>query len=290
MKRALTLVFAGFLMFAVAVLAAFASMRLAIHGREIDVPNLAGLSDTEAAEAAHKLGVDLSVENRFYSGAVPPNHVLSQSPAAGALVRRGSQVRVTESLGGQQMTIPDIVGQMERPASLVLKRLQLELGNTARLPASLPEGVVMAQSPPANSNGISGPHVAILVAQPDTTTPVQAYVMPPIVGMTLAAANTHLASVGLHINSAQDPQAVATPVPDAAVMDPSLDPAVAPTVVAPPSPAPNPPGPDAVINSQSPAPGHRVSRSDSIRVTVAHPADLSPPSPAANAPLTPAPQ
>ena len=267
MKRAVTFVFAGFLMFTVAVLAAFASMRLAIHGREIDVPNLAGLSDEDAATAARKLGLDLSVENRFYSGAVGANHVLSQSPAAGALVRRGSQVRVTESLGGQQMNIPDTVGQTERPAALVLRRLQLDVGSTAHLPARFPEGTVMAQSPPANSNGIVGPKVSLLVAEPESDQNVQSYVMPMIVGMTLAGANNRLATVGLHIASAQDPQAVAAAAAEQA-SEPSTDPAIPPTVV-----TPTPPSSGAVINSQSPAPGHRVSRSESIRVTVAHPAE-----------------
>ncbi len=266
MRRALTFLVASLLMFTVAVLAAFASMRLAIHGREIDVPNLAGLSDPDAAAAARKLGLDLSVENRFYSGAVPANHVLSQSPAAGALVRRGSQVRVTESLGGQQMTIPDVVGQSERPASLVLQRLQLAVGSTAHLPAAVAEGTVLAQSPPANSNSIVGPRVAMLVAQPENGSASQSYVMPQIVGMTLSSANNRLTAVGLHIASAQDPQAVALAATES--VDPPTDPAIPPTIVAPPQPSPG-----AVINSQSPAPGRRVSRSDTIRVTVAHPAD-----------------
>lgn len=277
MKRALTLTLAAMLMFAVAVLAAFTSMRLAIHGREIDVPSLAGLSDADAASTARKLGLDLSVENRFYSGAVPANHVLSQSPAAGALVRRGSQVRVTESLGGQQMSIPDVVGQTERPAALVLRRLQLDVGATAHLPAAVPDGMVIAQSPPANSNGIVGPKVALLVAEPESTQAAQSYVMPQIVGMTLGAATYRLATAGLHISSAQDPQAAPLPSAEPATTDPNasptgtpgVDPAIPPTIV-----PPVPPSPSAVINSQSPAPGRRVSRADAIRVTVAHPADV----------------
>lgn len=280
MKRALTFVFAGLLMFVVAVLAAFASMRLAIHGREIDVPSLAGLSDSDAAAAVHKLGLDLSVENRFYSAAVAPNHVLSQSPAAGALVRRGSQVRVTESLGGQQAMIPDVIGQTERSATVMLRRMQLDLGATARLPADVPEGMVLAQSPPANATGIAGPRLSILVAQPELEASQQAYIMPQIVGMTLAAANARLSSVGLHIGSAQDPQAVAAASPDPTILDATADPAIPPTVV-----TPIVPGPDSVIGSQSPAPGHRVSHSDAIRVTVVHTADPIDPPGVANTPL-----
>ena len=157
MKRILSILFGSLAMLLLAVIAAFTSMRLAIHGREVDVPSLAGLSDEAAAAAAKKLGLNLSVENRFYSAGVAPNHVLSQAPAAGSLVRRGSQVRVTESLGGQNVSVPDVTGQTERPAVLALRRLQLELGATAHLPAPGIPGLVLAQSPPPNSGGVFGP-------------------------------------------------------------------------------------------------------------------------------------
>ncbi len=126
-------------MFTVALLAAFLALRLAIHGREVAVPNLAGMSDSEAADAAKKLGLNLSVENRFYSPAVASNHVLSQVPIAGSRVRRGWPVRVTESLGPLQIAVPDVTGQSERPASLVLRRLQLDSGTVAHLAAPAPQ-------------------------------------------------------------------------------------------------------------------------------------------------------
>jgi beta-lactam-binding protein with PASTA domain len=265
MKRILAILFGSLAMFVVAILAAFSSMRLAIHGREVDVPSLAGLSDADAAAATKKLGLNLSVENRFYSAGVPPNHVLSQSPAAGSLVRRGGEVRVTESLGGQNVSIPDVTGQTERPAELMLRRLQLELGTTAHIPAPGTPGVVLTQSPPANTQGIFGPRVSILVADPETSAPPQAYIMPAIVGLTLSAANARLATAGLHISGAQDP----TYIPPTTSETPT-DPAIPPDVATPP-----PISSTAVIASQSPQPGHRVTREDPIRVTVAHPAATS---------------
>ena len=89
---------------------------------------MAGLSDQAAAEAARGLGLHLSVETRFYAAAVPVNHVLSQSPAAGSRVRRGWQIRVAESLGPQQVPVPDVTGQEQPAAAMMLRRLQLEGG------------------------------------------------------------------------------------------------------------------------------------------------------------------
>ena len=266
-------------MLSVAVLAAFFSMRLAIHGREVVVPNLAGKSDSDAAAEAKKLGLNLSVENRFYSPAVPLNGVLSQSPAAGSRVRRGWQVRVTESLGGQRTPVPDVTGQSERPADLVLRRLQLEVGTLAHLPAPGPAGIVLAQSPPPNAVGLNGPKVALLISDGEVPPSSVAFVMPQITGMTLGAANARLATAGLRVASATEPQAVVAPVvpmdglvPMAGgggfAQTPAASPTdgVAPVEVAPVVPAPV--SQSAVIVSQSPAPGRRVTRADSIRVTV----------------------
>ena len=284
MKTIFTRVGAGLLMFIVALLAASVTLRLFIHGREVNVPNLTNMSDADAAKAASALGLNLSVENRFYSAAIAPNHVLSQLPVAGSRVRRGWQVRITESLGGQQVSVPDIVGETERPATLVLKRLTLEPGATAHLPVVGTAGIVLAQSPPANSTGLTGPRIGLLVSDDiSASDTVAAYVMPSLIGMTLFDANARLASVGLHITAATDPTYVA-PAADPALTVPSTDPtATAPTALAPTTTAPNATAPDpaipptivippppvsgnAIISYQSPAPGRRVTRTDRIGV------------------------
>jgi beta-lactam-binding protein with PASTA domain len=254
-------------LFAVFILCAFLAMRVAIHGREVTVPNLANLSDADAAATLKKLGLNLSVENRFYSATVPVNHVLSQSPIPGAHVRSGWQIRVTESLGTQQVPVPDVTGQAEGPATLMLKRLQLEVGTVAHLPAPSPSGVVIAQSPPPNQSGLDGPRVALLVADDEDAPTSVGYVMPSIVGLTVATANERLRTAGLHISTAAQPIAD----PDATtpfqppVLNTPTDPAIPSTVAASP-----PIAGSSVITSQSPLPGHRVSRADPIHVTVSN--------------------
>lgn len=277
---------AGLAMLTIFLLCAFATMRIAIHGREVTVPALAGMSDTDAALAAKKLGLNLSVENRFYAGTVPANHILSQSPLPGASVRRGGELRVTESLGAQQVPVPDVTGQDEHPATLMLKRLQLDLGSVAHIPAPGPTGTILAQSPAPNVAGLDGPRVAILVADDEPSPNSIAYVMPSIVGLTVAAANQHLGTAGLHVFI---PTPSDEPAPDATTPDPSL---TLPTLNTPPSataPAPDPaippdvpqPAilPTSVITSQFPLPGRRVTRADNIHVTVTTPSDTTPTTP-----------
>jgi beta-lactam-binding protein with PASTA domain len=260
MKSFLLRSLGGLAMLVVAVLAGFVMLRLAIHGREVAVPNLAGLTDADAAALTHDLGLNLSVENRFYSAAVAPNHVLSQSPPPGARVRRGLEVRVTESLGSQQVSVPDVLGQTVRPAELVLRRSQLELGTVAHLPAPGPADIILAQTPPPNSMGLNGPRVSLLVAADEPASASAAYVMPSLIGMTLAGAAARLSSGGLHIASAQEPDLAPTAEPSTAT---TPDPAIAANVASPAVSA------NAVVVSQSPLPGRRVSRADAIRLVLA---------------------
>ncbi len=249
------------------VVSAFAAMRLAIHGREVTVPNLANLSDAEAAEALGKLGLSLSVENRFYAATVPMNHVLSQSPTAGASVRRGWQIRVTESLGSQQVPVPDVTGQDVQPAGLMLRRLQLEVGTVAHLPGPAPAGVVLAQSPPPNVAGIDGPRVALLIADEENAPASVGYVMPSLLGLSYYGAATRLSAVGLRLAAPVSPEpeplveAVTGGVSTGVIADPAIPASVTPT---PPTHTAG------VVVSQTPQPGRRVSRADTIHVTLSN--------------------
>jgi len=279
MKRFVTVTLKLVAMLLVAILAAMISLRLAIHGREVAVPDLAGLSDADAAAAAHKLGLNVSVENRFYSGAVAANHVLSQAPAAGSRVRRGWQVRVTESLGGQHVAAPDLTGAGERPAMLMLTRLQLTLAPEAHLPAPGQTGIVVAQSPPPNTADAAGPLVSLLVTGQAPDASMFAYVMPRIIGMRVAAATQLLASAGLQL--APNPttsNADATVAPSTPVDGVAPDSAIAPIVRLPatapvepsrgsdPQPQSSGLNPAALILTQFPSPGQRVTRADLIHV------------------------
>src|ERR1700761_8152219 len=157
-------VFSGaVLMFVVFVLFAGLALRIALHGREVAIPDLAGLTVGEASEAALHNGLDLTIENKFYSTTVPAGRMLSQAPAAGSRVRRGWQVRVTESLGPQQVTIPDVAGEPLHQAAMDIRRMSLDLGTMAHIDAPGAPDVVLAQTPPPNA-GVDQPRVSLLLS------------------------------------------------------------------------------------------------------------------------------
>jgi beta-lactam-binding protein with PASTA domain len=179
------------------LLAAITTMHFAIHGAEVQVPALKGMTVAEARSQTSGLGLNLEVDNRYYSGDVTAGHILTQSPVAGTVVRREWRVRVSESLGPQKVEVPETVGTDERVAALQLRRVGLEVGVIARLPRSAAaEGTVLAQDPPAHAQGIARPSINLLVAAVGDDAP-DGFVMPNLTGLPVVSAQRELAGVGI---------------------------------------------------------------------------------------------
>jgi beta-lactam-binding protein with PASTA domain len=266
-NRFFNIVLGALAMLVVALLSAFITMRLAIHGREVKVPNLTGLTLSEASKQTRSLGLILSLENRFYSPNTAPGHILAQSPAPGVTVRRQWAVRVTESLGAQQVAIPDVLGQSERTASINIRRLGLELGAVARIAAPGEPGTVIAQTPAPNAAGVERPCVSLLLSEPEEAESPQAFVMPSLSGLTLAGAAARAYAAGLRIVSAEDLNTPTAPAATAQASTPG-----SPTTTPAPIASPTPPAPQAIsfgtVIAQTPVAGHRVVKGDAVHITL----------------------
>jgi beta-lactam-binding protein with PASTA domain len=180
---------------------ALLAMRFAIQGREVRVPRLTGLTPQEAERVANSDGLVLSVESRFYSSSVPQGHIVSQSPAPEATVRRGWKVRVAESLGPQRAAVPNLLGQSQHAAGINISRRGLETGvvGAIHLPGAPPETVV-SQNPPPDATEVSSPKVSLIFSAPDNA---RYYVMPNFVGKPLAEASAALQKAGFTLGKVQ---------------------------------------------------------------------------------------
>ena len=226
----------------IATISAVITMRFAIHGAEVKIPDLRGMSIAAATQKAALLGVNLSVDGQLYSTELPLGRVLTQSPAPGEVVRREWQVRVTGSLGPQRVAIPNVLGEQERLAAIAIRRVGLELGATAHIPdAQVPPGTVISQNPLPNAAGVERPSVSILVADAEPEVP-DAFIMPDYSGKAAAAASAELVHAGLLPPAERD----ALPSPDGGAA-----------------------GTPGMIVRQSPAPGERVSARTAIIFDVA---------------------
>ena len=226
----------------IATLSAVITMRFAIHGAEVRIPDFKGLSVAAATQKAASLGVNLSVDGSLYSTELAAGRVLTQSPAPGTTVRREWQVRVTSSLGPQKVAIPNVLGQQERSASISIRRVGLELGAIAHIPdAQVPPGTVISQNPLPLAAGVERPNVSILVADAEPEAG-DAYIMPDYTGKPAAAAVAELGRGGLLQPTVRE----ALPSPDGSAA-----------------------GVSGTVVRQSPAPGERVTPRTAIFFDVA---------------------
>jgi beta-lactam-binding protein with PASTA domain len=237
----------------VALVSALTAMRLAIHGQEVVVPTLVGLTPAEAEHAVAGPGLLVEIERQYYSPQIAEGRIMSQLPVPGTKVRRGWQVRVAQSLGPLRVAIPDVTGQSERAAELNIRRHGLQLASTAEVQIpGLPADQVLAQSPAANASQVAAPKISLLVT---ATADPQVFAMPSFLGQPLGSASRTLQDAGFKLGNVT---VAPPPAPAATTTDAVFQSAVTPVapVVLPASPAQ--PSPASFIVSQTPAPGQKI--------------------------------
>ncbi len=251
MRKFFRFVLMSLVLVVVGVMSALTAMRVAIHGREVTVPNFVKLSAAEAERVADRNGLEATMEGQFYSADVPEGKVVSQQPPAGTRVRRGWRVRLAQSLGVQRVNIPDVQGQSPRAAELNVRQRGLEIDTIAevRIPEA-PTEQVIAQSPPPSATGVQSPKMALLVASAPEP---PSFVMPNFVGHSLADASASIEQAGFKLAQVKTAAAAAAPTNGSPV--PNLASANSITTTT-------------VVIHQSPTPGQKISSDTPIVLEV----------------------
>ena len=251
MRQFFRMLLLALVLMTVALISALTAMHLAIHGREVAIPKLVGMSPFEAERAGAASGLLVLVERQFYSPDIPEGKIMTQMPPPGTKVRRGWSIRVAQSLGPQRVTIPDVTGGSERIAELNIRRRGLSLGSVAHVSlADAPLDQVISQSPPPNASGVSAPKINLLVsdgAEPPT------YVMPNLTGQPLGSAMLALQDAGVKAGKISVLRPPSPGEPQAAP--------IAPSAVSEASPA-------SMIVTQTPAPGQKITAGSAVNFEV----------------------
>ena len=154
------------------------SVRVALRVREVEVPPLQGRSLEEARALLVSLDLALRSDDPPRPDVkVPEGRILQQDPAAGMSARRQRSVRVWLSAGPRAVTVPQLVQESERTATIRLQNEGLELAVVSQFHSNdyLPDAVV-AQNPLPDTRA---PQVSLLVNR--SAEPVS-YVMPDVIG------------------------------------------------------------------------------------------------------------
>ena len=251
MKSILRFSMLALILIVVAMISGLTAMRFAIHGQEVAVPPLVGLTPTEAERAVSGAGLQMAIERQYYSPQIPEGRIMSQLPLPGTKVRRGWQVRVAQSLGPIRVAVPDVTEQSEHAAELNIRRRGLDIASMAVVEtAGIPADQVLAQNPTANATQLVAPKINLLVS---TGAEPQAFVMPSFLGQPLGSVSNTLQDAGFRLGN----------VSVAAIAEATGDQGAAagPTVPVQPSPA-------SIIVSQVPAAGQKVAAGAAVSFEV----------------------
>jgi beta-lactam-binding protein with PASTA domain len=179
------------------LLSALTAMRIVIRGREVEVPELAGMTEPEAAGILASHGLEMKLASRRFSPSVQKDRIMDQIPVPGTRLKAERSVKVLVSLGERRFSVPDVEGASLRATQLTLTERGLSVGNTlfAHTNGGEPSTVVY-QSPEAGDIGASDPAVNVLVS----LGPVDRYyVMPDLKGRPASEAIERVRSEGFRL-------------------------------------------------------------------------------------------
>lgn len=178
------------------VLFALLAMRVALRAREVQVPDMIGITVANAAQTAAEVGLALRIDpNERTDERVPAGSVMQQEPAPGVQARRQRTIRVWVSSGPHTTTVPGLVGQTERTARMRLDEEGLEIAAVSEFRSpDYPADAVVAQDPAPASRA---PSVSMLLNRGEQAT---TYVMPDLIGTNGERAAETLRARGFRVS------------------------------------------------------------------------------------------
>ena len=171
------------------------SFAVATRAREVRVPDVRGKNVADAKSALGAVGLTAEVDPvRRADAKVPADHILTQEPDPGSVLRRQRPVRVHVSDGQRAPVVPSVIGQQDQAATSILSQQGISVA--ARIDVRSRDaavGAVVAQDPAASGRAQS---VTLLV---NRALPDQSFVMPDLIGTVGARAVDVLRSHNLRV-------------------------------------------------------------------------------------------
>lgn len=136
---------------------------LSLGPETISVPDVTGLSESQAALVLGRLG--LSTATRLTASQHRKGQVIRTEPEAGEMLPVPSEVELVVSEGRDVVAVPDLEGRHLDDVEVLLARLRLLIGTVTFEPAALgAPGRVIGQSPPPGFGLRQGGEVSVRVA------------------------------------------------------------------------------------------------------------------------------
>jgi eukaryotic-like serine/threonine-protein kinase len=133
----------------------------------VRIPDVRRMSLLDARFAIEEARLVVGEVREAYDSGVPPGVILSQDPAPGASLERGTAVYLRVSKGPETLILPDLVGRSLDDARRMLDELGVTLRRVTQVPRTgIPPGQVVDMAPPAGTQIRHTDAVAVSIAAP----------------------------------------------------------------------------------------------------------------------------
>ncbi len=167
------------------------------HGKSKELVDVT-LMDIKSAKIMIKTsGFKGIVTDTIYTSEVEPNIVLDQHPEPGTIVKKGRTVRLKISQTEKLVLVPNIIGQSQRSAELLLNKVGLKISTISReYSVIVPNGVIVNQMPDSTETLPKGYSVRVVISKGRSPNDIQ---VPSLFGLSKEAAELELQRIGLGI-------------------------------------------------------------------------------------------
>lgn len=155
----------------------------------VEVPDLVGLTEEDATKLVKELGIGIRYNGEENSDSVEKGKISSQEIESGTKVEKYSTIKYKLSVGTPDLTVPDVVGEMQVDAEDALKQMGFNVTIDREYSDEFSTGEVMSTSPTAGTSAKAGDTIAMIVSKGSEGDYVET---PDVTGMTEEAAKKQL--------------------------------------------------------------------------------------------------
>ena len=153
-------------------------------GKEVTVPDVKGMSYSEAKEVLEAKGLKIEkADEPIASQKIEKGKIVSQTPSKNSKVKKGRTVRVILSAGNTELKVPDLKGLSYKEAKTLLSEMGLQISKGDEVDSdSVAEGLIASQYPSAKTKVDKGDIITVNISRGKKDA-----VIPKLVGTTFTS-------------------------------------------------------------------------------------------------------
>ena len=131
-------------------------------GKEVVVPDVKGMSYSEAKEVLEEKGLKIEKADE----PIEKGKIVSQTPSKNSKVKKGRTVRVILSAGNTELKVPDLKGLSYNEAKTLLSEMGLQISKGDEVDSdSISEGLIASQYPAAKTKVDKGDIITVNISR-----------------------------------------------------------------------------------------------------------------------------